>query len=165
MRQARPTLTLLAPFAGRVVALDDVPDPVYARRVIGAGLALDPYTGDPEVCDPRAWADPCVVHAPCDGTVATFPHAVMIAVTPGRSVLVHLGVRPGRLDGVQELVRDGERVRGGDPLLVWDPQRARAGGTDPLTPVVALRAGRAEIALVADPGQDVQVGQVVLLWS
>lgn len=165
MRQARPTLTLLAPFAGRVVALDDVLDPVYAQRVIGAGVAVDPYTGDPETADPRSWADPCVVHAPCDGTVTTYAHAVMIAAAPGRSVLVHLGVRPGAVGGVQPLVRDGERVRGGDPLLVWDPQRVRADGTDPLTPVVALQARRAEVALVADPGQDVQVGQVVLLWS
>lgn len=164
MRQARPTLTLLAPFSGRLVALSDVSDPVYGQGIIGAGVALDPWPDAPDDDDPTSWRGPCVVHAPCDGAVTAYPHAVMLVAAPGRSVLVHLGVRAGTFP-VQLLVRDGEHVRGGDPLLIWDPQRVRAAGADPLTPVVALQARAAEVALVTEVGQDVQTGQVVLLWS
>ena len=30
------------PFAGPVIALADVPDPVFAGQLVGAGVALDP---------------------------------------------------------------------------------------------------------------------------
>ena len=36
---------ILAPFDGRVVALADVPDPVFAGEIMGAGLAVDPEIG------------------------------------------------------------------------------------------------------------------------
>ena len=39
------SLAVRAPLAGRVVMLDDVPDPVFSSRIVGPGLAIDPDRG------------------------------------------------------------------------------------------------------------------------
>ena len=36
------TLTVRAPLAGTVIGIEDVPDPVFAGRLVGPGLALEP---------------------------------------------------------------------------------------------------------------------------
>jgi len=47
-------LTVLAPVAGQVVPLAEVPDPVFAAEMVGSGVAVDPAT------DPIAmlWSPP-----------------------------------------------------------------------------------------------------------
>ena len=46
-------ITLLAPLAGWSTPLAEVPDEVFAARLLGDGLAIDPTAG--------------TLHAPCDG--------------------------------------------------------------------------------------------------
>ena len=38
-------LQILAPFNGWCSTLDEVPDPVFAGRMLGNGLAIDPTNG------------------------------------------------------------------------------------------------------------------------
>ena len=38
-----------APFAGTVLPMADVPDPVFAGLIVGAGLAVEPEDGATEV--------------------------------------------------------------------------------------------------------------------
>ncbi|MDO8107241.1 PTS glucose transporter subunit IIA [Isoptericola sp. b441] len=152
MSTQRRVLELVAPFAGTVVALEDLPDPVYAAGVVGPGLAVRP---DPD-------ARRVTVCAPCDGLVhATLPHAVMLIAGHGRQVLVHLGVQVVDHE-VSELGRVGERVRAGERLLVWD---VRGSGSALASPVVALQAPRAQVLAVVEPGDRVAVGQPLLFWS
>ncbi|MFZ9972366.1 MAG: PTS glucose transporter subunit IIA, partial [Candidatus Limnocylindrus sp.] len=73
-------VTIFAPFAGRVVAFADLPDPVFAQGIMGAGVALDPE----EVASVTALA-------PCLGRVAKlFPggHGIAIESTAG-PILLH----------------------------------------------------------------------------
>ena len=35
-----------SPMQGRLVALDQVPDPVFAGKILGEGFAIDPQTGE-----------------------------------------------------------------------------------------------------------------------
>lgn len=39
---ATPGLDILAPLSGVIVPLDSVPDPVFARKMVGDGVAIDP---------------------------------------------------------------------------------------------------------------------------
>ena len=39
------TLTIVAPLSGWSMPLDEVPDPVFADRMLGDGLAIDPTSG------------------------------------------------------------------------------------------------------------------------
>ena len=66
------SLTLVAPFPGWLSGLADVPDPVFAERMMGDGAAIDPLDG--------------VLCAPCDGTivlVAPTGHSVTLRA-PGK---------------------------------------------------------------------------------
>ena len=73
-----------SPVAGVVVALDDVPDPVFSGRIVGPGVAVIPD---------RAGGDDVSALAPISGTVSKIhPHAYVITDDNGRSVLVHLGL-------------------------------------------------------------------------
>ncbi len=47
------TITLLAPLAGWSTPLDEAPDEVFAGRMLGDGVAIDPTA--------------TTLHAPCDG--------------------------------------------------------------------------------------------------
>jgi len=59
---------LLSPLAGAVVPLESVSDPVFAGKVLGDGLAVEPAEGmlyspadgQPERCAPEMLSSPCI---------------------------------------------------------------------------------------------------------
>ena len=109
-----------------------------------------------------------MVVAPCDGRLTSvYPHAVMVQIDPHRSVLVHLGLDTAQLqgDGFDVVAREGDLVVTGQPLVSWSPAAVRADGRSTLSPVVALQARPADIAHLVEPGDQVEEGQAVLLWS
>ncbi|PMU98017.1 PTS glucose transporter subunit IIA, partial [Pseudomonas sp. GP01-A4] len=69
------SIVLSAPLQGWVTALDDVPDAVFAGRMLGDGLAIDP-TG---TC----------LYAPCDGRIVSVQstgHALTIEADNGAQI-------------------------------------------------------------------------------
>ncbi|GGO98567.1 PTS sugar transporter subunit IIA [Actinomyces gaoshouyii] len=151
------TLEVLSPLSGTVIALEDVPDPVFSGRLIGPGIAVDP---------PRAPGQ-VVTLAPIPGRVAKIhPHAFVIAADDGRSVLVHLGLDTLGLEGRGFTVHreEGARVRAGDPIITWSPARIEGDGFNPVVPIIALDAGEADLALTA-PGTAVAPGNALIAWS
>ena len=163
-RLVRPTVAVTAPLAGTVVSLEDVPDPVFASLVVGPGVAILPREPDVATGATRR----VVAVAPCAGRVRTlYPHAVMIGLDVDRAVLVHLGLDTGQLEGVgfDVATSEGERVTAGQPLIGWSPEGVRAGGRSTLCPVVALRGGPEDVLQLVAPGEQVEEGQTLLLWS
>ncbi|WP_366180274.1 PTS glucose transporter subunit IIA [Actinomyces timonensis] len=151
------TLEVLSPLSGTVVALEDVPDPVFSGRLIGPGLAVDP---------PRAPGE-AVALAPIPGRVAKIhPHAFVIAADGSRSVLVHLGLDTVGLEGRGFTIHreEGEEVRAGDPIITWSPARVEGDGFNPVVPIVALDADEADLVLAA-PGTTVTPGDALIAWS
>jgi phosphoenolpyruvate-protein phosphotransferase len=121
------TLKIMAPLTGWCANLDEVPDPVFATRMLGDGLAIDPTTG--------------VLIAPCDGEVTTLPqsgHAVSIRTSTGIDVLMHIGIDTVELQGrgFQACVRPGTTVRAGDELIRFDLDVVARGAKSLLTPIV-----------------------------
>jgi phosphoenolpyruvate-protein phosphotransferase len=121
------TIRILAPLDGWCDALDAVPDPVFAGRMLGDGLAIDP-TG-------------AVVLAPCAGEILTLPasaHAVSIRAADGVDVLVHVGIDTVTLSGrgFDARVRPGARVRAGDELIRFDLDVVARGAKSLMTPVL-----------------------------
>ncbi len=130
-------VTILAPFAGRVVAFADLPDPVFAQGIMGDGVALDP----------EAVASVTAL-APCAGSVAkVFPggHGIAIESSAG-PILLHLGLDTVALKGVglKSLVGDGDQILAGQPLVQLAASSIRAGGTSLLTPIVAIGGQRVD---------------------
>jgi multiphosphoryl transfer protein len=128
-------MKLLAPLAGWASPLEEAPDPVFAQRMLGDGLAIDP-TSD-------------VLHAPCDGEVIAFAaskHAITLAAA-GAEILMHVGIDTVGLrgEGFEALVGLHARVRAGDPLLRFDLDFLARRAKSLLTPII-VTDGRHRIA-------------------
>lgn len=134
--RAPKRLILRQPVAGRVLPLAEVPDPMFAEGAMGPGVGIDP-TGD-------------TVVAPAAGTVASvFPtgHAIGLALDDGTELLIHVGIDTVGMkgDGFETLVKTGDRVESGTPLVRFDAARIRAAGLSPITPVIVLNDEKATI--------------------
>jgi glucose-specific phosphotransferase system IIA component len=121
--------SVLAPLAGRLVPLSEVPDPVFAGEMVGPGVAIDPA------------GDQVTAASPIAGTVVkAHPHAFVVLGPGGVGVLVHLGIDTVKLDGkgFELHVADGDTVAAGDPVVTWDLTVTRAEGLSPVVPVVVM---------------------------
>jgi PTS system N-acetylglucosamine-specific IIA component len=149
-------LTVTSPLAGRVVALETVPDPVFAEAMVGSGVAVVPATGT------------VLAVAPVDGTlVSLHPHAFVVVADDGRGVLVHLGVDTVQLngEGFEPLLRKGDVVRRGDGVVRWDPAAVEATGRSPMCPVVALEAMADALSGLAGADGVVAAGDRLFHWE
>jgi len=142
---------VLSPCAGRVVAMADVPDPVFAEEMVGPGVALEPAPGRTTVVSPIAGK-----------VLKVLPHAFVV-MGEGVGVLVHLGINTVRLDGegFEVLATQGAEVAAGDPMITWDPSAlpSSAGGQDvsPVVPVVLMAGVKGSVTSDA-LGSDVAAG-------
>lgn len=105
-------LDLLAPLSGVMVPLEAVPDPVFARKLVGDGIAIDPTSSE--------------LLAPLAGTVSQLHnahHAIAIRSDEGLEVLLHIGLDSVMLkgEGFTPRVALGDRVVAGQPLIAFDP--------------------------------------------
>lgn len=120
---------VLAPVAGRAVALADVPDPVFAGGMVGYGAAIDP---------PHRVIDAV---APVAGTILKLlPHAYVIMTPDNVGVLVHLGLDTVQLQGAgfTALAAQGDAVVAGQPVITYDVPAIVAAGYSPVVPVVVM---------------------------
>lgn len=104
-------LMIYAPVSGEIVALETVPDKVFAEKIVGDGLAIKP-TGNTLV-------------APIDGTIGKIfdtNHAFSITSDSGIELFVHFGIDTVELkgQGFQRLAQDGQSVKRGDQILTFD---------------------------------------------
>ncbi|HYJ26520.1 MAG TPA: PTS glucose transporter subunit IIA [Nocardioides sp.] len=145
---------VLAPCPGRVVAMSDVPDPVFAQEMVGPGVAIEPAPGRTTVVSPIAGK-----------VVKVLPHAFVV-LGDGVGVLVHLGINTVRLEGegFEVLATQGSEVAAGDPMITWDPSAlpSTASGQDvsPIVPVVLMDAPKGSVASDA-VGGSVAAGDVL----
>jgi multiphosphoryl transfer protein len=126
------SLTLLAPLSGVIVPLEQVPDPAFAQRLAGDGLALDPL-------DQR-------LLAPCDGRVLHVHragHALTLSAS-GLEILIHVGLDTVALNGkgFEPRVKPGDEVRAGDLLLTFDADYVARHARSLITPVLVLNMDR-----------------------
>src|SRR5688500_13699622 len=129
-------ILLLTPLPGWAIPLDEVDDEVFAGRMLGDGIAVDPTDG--------------TLRAPCDGEVTTVPesaHAVSLRAAGGAELLLHVGIDTVALkgEGFEALVREGQRVSAGDPLLRFDLDRIARGARSLVTPVIVTEPARFRI--------------------
>ncbi|ATQ44126.1 phosphoenolpyruvate--protein phosphotransferase [Caulobacter mirabilis] len=120
-------IVLVSPLDGWVAPLTETPDPVFAGRMLGDGVAIDP-TGSR-------------LHAPCAGRIASIHrarHAVTLVTPEGAEILMHLGLDTVALggEGFEVLVEEGATVAAGQPLLAFDLDRLSQSAPSLMTPVI-----------------------------
>lgn len=146
---------LCAPVAGRVIAMADVPDPVFSANTLGKGCAI--------------WPDEETVYAPISGTVTVvMGHAVGIAGSNGIEALVHVGIDTVAMngEGFTGYVAQGDTVHAGEPIIGIDRAAIKAAGhPDCVVLAVSNTAEFADVALTAQPESTVAAGAAVLQVS
>ena len=148
----RAAAIIKAPLSGPLVPLIDVPDPVFAQKIVGDGISIDPITSQ--------------LLAPCDGKVVQLHragHAVTIATAGGIDVLMHIGLDTVALkgQGFTPRVAVGDAVRAGDLLIEFDADFVATRAKSLLTQIiVTARAGA--VRLDAAQGA-VRAGEDVIL--
>jgi sugar PTS system EIIA component len=147
-------LTVAAPVAGAVVALSEVPDPVFAGGLVGPGAAVVPDPGAGPVLAPIAGE-----------LVKVKPHAFVVKSAAGLAVLVHLGIDTVKLAGAgfTLLAVTGQQVAAGEPVVRWDPAAVAAQGLDTTCPVVALDAPATVVEVLA--AGRVAAGDPLFTWN
>ncbi|WP_051503476.1 PTS glucose transporter subunit IIA [Paenibacillus forsythiae] len=119
---------MLSPISGTLVELGEVPDPAFAEKQMGDGIAIQPDEGK--------------VYAPFDAVVAHVmeksKHAVILEHASGVQVLIHVGIDTVSLkgEGFALSVRTGDQVKAGQLLIEFDPETIRRAGLSTLTPVI-----------------------------
>ncbi len=132
-------VTIAAPITGTVIPLTEVPDPVFAKALVGPGAAIDPG----EVAT-------LTVTAPVAGQLTSLkPHAFVISHRPDQGVLVHLGIDTVHLKGAGFTLRAeaGQQVEAGEEIVVWDLAAAREAEKSVVVPVVVLEADAENLTL------------------
>lgn len=143
---------VLAPVAGRVTALADVPDAVFAGQLVGAGVAIEPSAppagGSIEVRSPLAGE-----------LVKVHPHAFVVVGESGTGLLVHVGIDTVKLGGAgfELAAAEGATVAAGDVVVTFDPAAVVAAGYSAVIPVVVLDSApdsvsQQAVGTVVDPG-------------
>lgn len=144
-------LKVFSPVAGHSLAASDIPDPVFAKGLVGPGVAVRPRTGRQTSV------------APIAGTlVKLLPHAFVVADAVDHAVLVHLGIDTVHMegDGFTLLSDEGGQVEVGDEIVSWDPAYVEQSGRSSVCAVVVLDCDPAHV--VHQP-HDVEVEQGDLL--
>lgn len=132
---------IASPMNGQAIPLSEVPDPTFAAEVLGRGTAVKPADGN--------------VLSPVTGTVSSVfdtRHAVGLTSDDGIEILVHVGVDTVVMggEGFKAMVKDGQRVKQGDVLLICDLHTIEQAGHPTVTSVIVTNSGDfAEIAPVA----------------
>lgn len=138
-------VVLTAPLNGTVVALEDVPDPVFSSGAVGKGAGIEPSDG----------ASIKVV-APADGSVVVAPssgHAYGLALDNGLEILIHVGIDTVNLEGkgFDVKVGKGDRVKAGQTLVVVDRAVIEEAGYKLVTPVLVTNyMNFAEVEVIAN---------------
>jgi len=86
--ETRSRVALIAPLSGQLVPIEQVPDPVFAQKMVGDGVSIDPTSQ--------------TLLAPCDGEVIQLHpsnHAVTVKTADGLEVLMHIGLDTVTLRG------------------------------------------------------------------
>ena len=142
-----------SPLSGRIIPLEEIPDRGFSQGVLGEGVAIEPTdTG---------------VLAPADGEVSTVMedsgHACGLLLDNGVELLIHVGMDTVSMggDGFQLHVKEGDRVRLGDKLITFDPEKIRRAGHPTTTAFVVTEP--ADLTFAFHTNQTAQAGKTTVI--
>ena len=139
--------------SGKTSAIDSVPDATFAEKVLGDGLAIEP--SDNVLLSP--------VDAVVEQTMEGSNHAIGLTMPNGIEILLHIGLDTVAMkgDGFTIHVKEGERVKAGQKLITFDPEKIKAAG-HPLTTIMVITNTANYTVFDFNSGLDVKAGESVI---
>lgn len=133
LAKTQKTLRLAAPLSGYLLPIETVPDPVFAQKMVGDGVSIDPTSN--------------ILRSPCVGEVVQLHpshHAITIQSTDGIEILLHIGLDTVELRGrgFNSKVEVGDRVQMGDELIAFDADYIALHAKSLLTQIVVTNGDR-----------------------
>lgn len=122
------TVQIKSPMIGKALPLSAVPDPVFAEKMMGDGIAIEPSDNH--------------VYAPFDGEIKVLfdqsRHAVGLVSKEGIELLIHVGIDTVKLTEpyFSYHVVLNQMVKQGDLLMSFDIDKIKATGCPLITPVI-----------------------------
>jgi phosphoenolpyruvate-protein phosphotransferase len=124
----------VSPLSGILVPIDSIPDPVFAGKMVGDGVGLDPTDN--------------MLRAPIDGEVIQI-HSSLHAITirsdiDGTEILMHIGIDTVKLkgEGFKAKVKVGDKVQTGQDLIEFDMDFLAVKAKSLITPVLILNSDK-----------------------
>lgn len=137
-------VTIKAPISGIVSELSEVPDDVFAQKIVGDGIAINPTDN--------------TLYSPVKGKIVQiFPtlHALGIETEEGLEILIHLGVDTVELkgEGFTSFVEKGQQVDVGDKLIEIDWNSIKHKVPSIMTPILITNMDRVDKIEVLKSGE------------
>lgn len=120
-----------APLTGKVIPIEEIPDPVFSQGIVGPGCGIEPEEG--------------IVTAPFDGTVVSVTdtkHAVGLRSMDGIEILIHVGMDTVQMngEGFDLKVKEGTKVHCGQQIMAFDMKKIKDAGYPTTTAVIVTNA-------------------------
>lgn len=144
----------IAFLTGKAIPLSEVGDGVFSEGIMGDGMAILPEND--------------ILYAPADAEVTVMmpesKHACGLKLKNGMEVLLHVGIDTVAMngDGFEYLVKEGEKVSAGTPLIRFDRAKIQAAGHPDVTVCVITDAGNAQ-DIQFHTGIDVKAKETVIV--
>lgn len=125
-------IKITSPMTGKVLPLSEVPDPAFAQKLMGEGIAIEPTDNH--------------VYAPDDAKItAVFErskHAIGLTLNNGIELLIHCGIDTVNLTNNEFSyhVTLNQEVKKGDLLISFDPDAIRKAGYPLITPIIIVNS-------------------------
>ena len=129
-------VALTSPITGRIIPIEQMPDAVFSQKIMGDGVGIEPTEN--------------MVLAPCDGTISVVmtdsKHACGLTLDNGVELLIHVGIDTVDMggDGFELFVKSGDRVKRGDKLISFTPEKIEQAGHPKTTAFIIAGEGRAK---------------------
>lgn len=149
---AHKIVTISSPLNGLVRKIEEAPDEVFSRKLLGDGVIIEPTEG--------------TVYAPEDGTVKMLfdtKHAIGFETDSGIELLIHVGIDTVNLngEGFQIVAKVGDHLKKGDVIMNFDMEKIRGTATAMSTPVICTELSERQKVTVLRYGE-IKVGEELL---
>ena len=119
--------------SGEVIELKEVGDGVFSEGIMGEGLAIVPEND--------------TLYAPAEGVISVLMdesrHACGMKLENGMEILLHVGIDTVDMkgDGFEYMVKEGEKVAAGTPLIRFSKEKIKAAGHPATTVCIITEPG------------------------
>ena len=126
-KEEKKDLVLVSPVNGELLDIANVPDEVFAQKMMGDGFAIKSNDG--------------LVVSPVDAEVQLVfetKHAIGLKTESGLEMLIHFGVDTVKLkgEGFEVFVEAGDKVKAGDKLMQVNLDYIKENAKSDISPII-----------------------------